>query len=98
MRLEIPHGFWEAEATQRGLGAKSGLRQLSRPNFGTREIPRSPRPTLWSHDFMCRWRFGTAVEVAYDLRLGRATRRRNQREKLVIHEFRGLAILCISTD
>ena len=95
---DLPPKIWESAATQRGFAPKTGLPQLSRQNFGTRQISGCPRPTIWPHDFMFLGRFGTAVEAAYDLRLGRATRRRNQREKLGIHEISRLVIFCVSTD
>ena len=69
---ESPPKFLEAAATHRVFPP---------------EICGCPCPTIRPHDFMCRWRFGTAVQVAYEVRLGRATRRRNQRGKLGIHQI-----------
>jgi hypothetical protein len=52
------------------------------PNSCTYVLDGSWHPPSLSHDFMCPYHFGDAVSIAYELRIGRVTRRRYLLKKL----------------
>ena len=88
----------EAVARQRHLPPKIKVLVFSRPYFGPCVLAWSSRATCPSYISCGRCVLAESVAVAYGLRFGRVTIRRNHRERLGFRGDTALAILCVSAD